>query len=155
MRLARLTPCSPRASNKLASAPADRRLRTQRRAHFLLGWPPVRTFDLGNAIADDVGRRLDLVEAPRIGAEEFRLILLREPVLLHCLDGPPGIIAVVMVDIGRPAQDVAVKFRQAGRRRLVAFEAGHAMLEEGLARQLFQRRPLPLIAVNLVGPGAL
>src|SRR5204862_4528304 len=120
------------ASNKLASAPADRRLRTQRRAHFLLGWPPVRTFDLGNAIADDVGRRLDLVEASRIGAEEFRLILLWQPVLLHCLDGPPGVIAVVMVDIGRPAQDVAVKFRQAGRRRLGALEAGPAMTEECL-----------------------
>ena len=43
-----------------------------------------------------------------------------KPVLLHRLDRPPGIIAVVVIDVGRPDQDVAIKFRESRRRRLVA-----------------------------------
>src|SRR5437762_6637119 len=104
-----------------------RRFGAQRRANFLFGRPPARTFDLGDAVTDDRGRRLHLVEPTGVGAEELGLVLLRQPVLLHRLDRPPGVVAIVVIDVGRPAQDVAVELGQPRRRRLVAFEAGHAM----------------------------
>src|ERR1700758_2392231 len=113
----------------------DRGLRAQRGAHFLLGWPPVRALDLGDSLSDDVGRGLHLVESPCVGAEELGLILLRQPVFLHGLDRAPGVVAVMVVDIRRPAQDVAIEFREPRRRRFVALEAGHAMREKCLARQ--------------------
>src|SRR5215469_13332821 len=129
----------------------NRRFGAQRSTDFLVGRPPVRPLDLGDAGADDVSRRLYLVEASGVGAEEFGLLLLRQPMFLHRLDRAPGVVAVVVVDIGRPAQDVAVEFGEPRRRRLVALEAGHAMLKEGLARQLLQRRQLPLVLVEPVG----
>jgi len=46
----------------------NRRLGPQRGADFLLCRPPVRSLDLSDALADDVGRRLHLVEAAGIGA---------------------------------------------------------------------------------------
>src|SRR6266446_8827904 len=133
----------------------DRRLGPQRSADFLFRWPPVRAIDLGDALADDVDRRLHVIEAPGVGAQEFGLILLRQAVCLHRLHRAPGVVAVVVVDVGRPAQDVAIELRQSRRRRLVPFEAGHAMLEESLARELLQRRQLPFVAVEAVGLVAL
>src|SRR6516162_6929126 len=46
----------------------NRRLGPQRGADLLLCRPPVRSLDLSDALADDVGRRLNLVEAAGIGA---------------------------------------------------------------------------------------
>src|SRR6266446_2795180 len=51
----------------------DRRLGPQRGADFLLRRPPVRALDLRDTLADDVGRRLHVVEAPGVGAQEFGL----------------------------------------------------------------------------------
>src|SRR4029077_18511463 len=67
----------------------------------------------------------------------------------------PGVVAVMVVDIRRPAKDVAVELWKPGRRRLVAFKAGHAMREECLARQALQQRQLSLVLVELVGLVAL
>src|SRR5215469_5737738 len=128
---------------------------TQRGANFFLGRPPVGALDLRDAVANDRCRGLHLVEAAGIGAEELDLIVPGQPVLLHRLDGAPRVVAVVVIDVRRPAQDVAVELRQASRRRLVAFEAGHAVLEERLARQLLQWRQLPFVAVELAGLVAL
>ena len=57
----------------------------------------------------------------------------------------------MVIDVGGPDQDVAIELREARRRRLVALEAGHAVLEEGLARQALQRRQLALVAIQPVG----
>ena len=56
----------------------------------------------------------------------------------------------MVIDVGRPGQDVAVEFRQPRRRRLVPFEAGHAVREKGFAGEAFERRQLPLVAVQSV-----
>ena len=56
----------------------------------------------------------------------------------------------MVIDVGRPGQDVAVEFRQARRRCLVPLEPGHTMRGEGLARQAFQGRQLALVAVEPV-----
>src|SRR4051794_1885941 len=134
---------------------ADRCLGPQRGADLFVGRPPVGALDLGDAVADDSGRRLYLVEPAGVGAEEFGLILLRQIVFLHRFDRPPDVVAVVMIDIRRPAEDVAIELRQPRRRCFVALEAGHAMLEESLAWQPLQGRQLPLVFVEPVGLVAL
>src|SRR5207302_9291159 len=133
-----------------SGGPPHRRLRAQRGAHFLVRRPPVGALDLGNALADDVGRRLHLVEAAGVGAQELGLILLRQPVFLHGFDGAPSVIAVMVIDIRRPAQDIAIEFREPRGRRLVALKASHAMLKECLARQALQRRQLSLVLVKFI-----
>ena len=48
----------------------------ERRLDLLFRRPPVRAFDLGDAVADDLVRRIDPVEATRVAAEELGLIVL-------------------------------------------------------------------------------
>src|SRR6516165_214468 len=102
---------APLAMTMLCLITRYRRLGTQRSADFLFGRPPIRALDLGDALADDVGRRLHLVEAAGVGAEELGLIFLRQPIFLHGFDRAPSVVAVMVIHIGRPAQNIAVKFR--------------------------------------------
>src|SRR5215469_5693457 len=81
-------------------ASGNRRLRAQCGVDFLVGRPPIGALDLGDAIADDLGRRLYLVEAAGIAAEELGLVFDRQAVLLHRLDRSPGVVAVMMIDVG-------------------------------------------------------
>src|SRR5580704_5945338 len=72
-------------------APVDRRLWFERGADFFFGRPPAGALDLGDPVADDRRRRLHLVEAASIRAEELGLVLLRQIVFLHRLDRPPRV----------------------------------------------------------------
>ena len=124
------------------------------RDFFVVG-PPVWAVYLGNTVADDLLGRLYVIEAAGVGPQEPGLVLDGQLALLHGLDGPPDVVAVVVVHVGCPGQDVAVEVWQTGRRRLVALEAGDAVLEEGLAGQALQRREPSVIAVEAVGLVAL
>src|SRR5438067_1587753 len=67
----RKMPAGRRRSQVPSAWPGDRRRGLQRGADLLFGRPPIRTLDLGDAVADDVGRRLHLVEAAGVAAEEL------------------------------------------------------------------------------------
>jgi len=61
----------------------------------------------------------------------------------------------MMIDVGGPGQNVAVKLRQTRRRRLVTLKAGDAVLKEGLAGQAFKRVSAAIVAVKPAGLVAL
>src|SRR5438105_10528387 len=56
----RKMPAGRRRSQVPSAWPANRRLRLQRGVDFFFGRPPIRPLDLGDAVADDLGRRLHL-----------------------------------------------------------------------------------------------
>src|SRR6516165_1050830 len=116
----------------------------------MLAWPPLRALNFGDALADECLGSVNLIQLARILSQEFGLITFRQLALAHGLERAPGIVAVMMVYVGGPRQDIFVKIGQTRRRRLIALESGYAMLEEGLARQPFQRCQPAIIAVELV-----
>src|SRR5215471_10787959 len=118
--------------------------------YFFIAWPPFRTFNLSNALANKFLGSVDLVELARVATEKLHLIAIQKLALAHCLDGPPNVIAVVMIDVGRPGQNIFVKVGQARRRRLIPLEPGNAVLEESLAGQALERLQPPVVAVKLV-----
>src|SRR5271156_521594 len=137
-----------KSGGELGSARRNGSFRSERRLHLLLRWPPIRALDLGYAVADEGFGRIDFVEPACVVTKELRLVLLRKFTLAHGLDRPPRVVSIMMVNVGRPRQDVLVELRQTRRRCFVAFEAGYAMLEKGLARETLERRKLALIAVE-------
>src|SRR5215469_158120 len=110
--------------------------------YFFIAWPPFRTFNLSNALANKF--------LASVATEKLHLIAIQKLALAHCLDGPPNVIAVVMIDVGRPGQNIFVKVGQARRRRLIPLEPGNAVLEESLAGQALERLQPPVVAVKLV-----
>ena len=56
-----------------------------------------------------IPRVVPLGERARVAAEELRLIGLRQFALSHRINRAPRIVAIVMVHIGRPRQDVLVE----------------------------------------------
>src|SRR5262245_46300709 len=82
---------APSARGEKLSA-RDGRLRPERRAHLLVGRPPLGSLDLAHALADDVAGCRHAIEPSRIGAEELHLMLHWQPVLLHGLDGAPRVV---------------------------------------------------------------
>src|SRR5277367_5035558 len=77
----------------------DRSIGRERCLHLVFSRPPVGPIDLGDAIADDLLRWIDLVEAPRIAAEELSLIGNRQVEFLHRLHRPPSVVAVMVIDV--------------------------------------------------------
>ena len=91
-----------------------------------------------------------MVELARIVSQEFALVGRWQLTRAHGLKRPPHIVAVVMIHIRRPGQDVFIKLGQTRGRSLIAFKAGHAVREKGFARQALERRQLALVAVQLI-----
>src|SRR5438132_13999170 len=102
--------------------------------------PPIRPLDCTDALPDDRRGRLDVVQAASVGPQELGLVGDGQSALLHRLNGPPGIIAVVVIDIRGPGQDVSVELREARWRGLITLEATDAVLTEGFAGQALQGR---------------
>src|SRR5216683_7250801 len=125
------------------------------RRDLLLGGPPVRPLDFTDALPDDRRGWRDVVQATGVGPQELDLVGDGQPALLHRLDGPPGVIAVVVIDIRGPGQDVPVELREACRGGLITLKAGNAVLVEGLAGQALQGGQLALVAIEPVGLVAL
>src|SRR5262249_33186324 len=111
--------------------------------------------DFTDPLPDDRRGRLDVVQAASVGPQELGLVSDGQSALLHRLDGPPGIIAVVVIDVRGPRQDVFVELREARRRGLITLKAGDAVLAEGLAGQALQggvmkKRVIPLPGIDPV-----
>src|SRR2546429_6161203 len=121
------------------------------RFDLLLSGPPVRPLDCTDPLPDDRRGRLDVVQAAGVSPQERGLVGDGQPALLHRLDGPPGIIAVVVIDIRGPGQDVSVELREAPWPGLITLEATDAVLTEGFAGQALQGRQLALVAIEPVG----
>src|SRR5882672_5780050 len=94
------------------------------RLDLLLSGPPVGPLDFTDPLPDDRLGRLDVVQAAGVGPQELGLVGNGQPALLHRLDGPPGIIAVVVIDVRGPGQDVSIKLREGRRGSLITLEAG-------------------------------
>src|SRR6185295_2506764 len=82
-------------------SPRDRGIGGERGLDFVLGGPPVRTFDLSAPFADEMPRGRDVIQPSRVGAEELGLISDRKVVFLHRLHGPPGVVAIMVIDVRR------------------------------------------------------
>src|SRR5215510_16597781 len=80
----------------------DRGLRLEGRLDLLIRRPPVRPLDFTDPLPDDRRGRLDVVQAASVGPQELGLVSDGQSALLHRLDGPPGIIAVVVIDVRGP-----------------------------------------------------
>src|SRR6266567_6252641 len=122
----------------------DGGLRLEGRLDLLSRRPPVRPLDFTDALPDDRRGRLDVVQAASVGPQERGLVGDGQSALLHRLDGPPGIIAVVVIDIRGPGQDVPVELREARWRSLIPLKASDTVLAEGLAGQALQGGQLAL-----------
>src|SRR5207253_4625989 len=114
-------------------AAGDGGLRLEGCLDLLVRRPPVGPLDFTDALPDDRRGRLDVVQAAGVGPQELGLVGDGQPALLHRLNGPPGIIAVVVIDVRGPGQDVPVELREARRWGLITLKAGDAVLAEGLA----------------------
>src|SRR6266481_1406469 len=114
------------------------------RRDLLLGGPPVRPLDFTDALPDDRRGWRDVVQATGVGPQELDLVGDGQPALLHRLDGPPGVIAVVVINIRGPGQDVSVELWKARRGGLISLEAGDTVLAEGLAGQALEGGQLAL-----------
>ena len=73
----------------------------------------VGALDLGDAVADDVLGWVDVVEASGVASEEFCLVGDGKLALFHHLDGGPSVVAVVVIHVGGPSEDVLVELGQA------------------------------------------
>src|SRR5712692_9342250 len=69
---------------------------------LLLSGPPVGPLDFTDPLPDDRRGRRDVVQAARVGPQELGLVGDGQRALLHLLDGPPGIIAGVVIDVRGP-----------------------------------------------------
>src|SRR5262249_57219743 len=80
-----------------ALPPGDGGLWPKGRLDLLLGGPPVRPLDFTDPLPDDRLGRRDVVQTAGIGPQELGLVGDGQGALLHRLDGPPGIITVVVI----------------------------------------------------------
>src|SRR5262245_56593195 len=87
----------------------DSSLRLQRTLDLFVRRPPVRPLNLRDSIAYEFFGRVNVIQFASIFSEELGLVRLRQLALTHGLKRPPRIVAVVVVDVRRPSQNVLVK----------------------------------------------